>query len=928
MVDFTAIEKKWQQRWYDANLYVSHRGDHQDSKFFIHFAYPGISGFLHVGHMRGFAYADTIARYKRMTGHAVCFPAGFHASGLPAVSLAKKVQRGDEAILHYLRENGCPEKVITRLSDPQEVIRYFSQVYVEDYWKRFGFLIDYSRLMDTVSPGYQRFIQWQFHKLKQAGLLTKKPHFAPFCPNCGPVAVDKSETDISEGGSAEVLEFTVIKFRVEDMILPAATLRPETIFGVTNMWVHPDVEYVIANVDDEKWVLSEEGLHKLANQREKDVEVVDRVKGSELVGKTCTVPLVEREVPILSATFADPAVATGIVMSVPAHAPYDYVALKEAAPDIKPIVIISVEGYEVPAKEVVEEMGITSQQEHAQLEEATQRVYKKEFHQGRLNRRCEHYKDIAVADIKDSVKNELMDSGKATVLREFSLPVICRCGTGVIIKIVPDQWFIRYSDEDLTKTSEAHVKAMNIYPEEYKEELPKVLDWFDDRACIRKGSWLGTEFPFKKGWIIEPISDSTIYPAYYMVAPYVNTGRLQPEELTNDFFDFVFLGKGSPASEIWEEVRSDFLFWYPVDINLGGKEHKTVHFPVFLMNHVAIMEAKHWPRGIFVNWWITQLSGEKISKSKGGAVPIPDAAERYGVDTMRLYYAHIGSPFVDIEWDGSLAATYRKRLARLWDMLHELLNLNGTQKGDIDTWLEAASQRAMNEAQSTMETYELRKAANVIFFDMPNYLQWYRKRGGEHGPTVNKLLSEWLCMMAPFTPHVAEELWEQMGNSDFVTNQRIAEEKNFSREALKKEQLLMNTIEDIQEILKVTNLTPSTIYIYTAQVWKWKVVSIAAKIAAEGCLNVGTVMKEVMAYDDIKQQGKQVSKFAQKVIKEMQRGTDIIPIDEYAYLCNAQGFLEQEFDARVHIFRAEDDVPDPGRKKSKAEPYRPAIYTE
>jgi len=928
MVDFTAIEKKWQQRWYDADLYIGHRGDPQDSKFFIHFAYPGISGFLHVGHMRGFAYADTIARYKRMTGHAVCFPAGFHASGLPAVSLAKKVQRGDEAILHYLRENGCPEKVITQLSDPEEVVRYFSQVYVDDYWKRFGFLIDYPRLMDTVSPGYQRFIQWQFYKLKQAGLLTKKPHFAPFCPNCGPVAVDKSETDISGGGNAEVLEFTIIKFRVDDMILPAATLRPETIFGVTNMWVNPDVEYVLANVDNEKWILSEEGLDKLANQREKDVEVVGRLKGSELLGKTCSVPLVEREVPILSAIFADPSVATGIVMSVPAHAPYDYVALKEAAPDIEPIVIISVEGYEVPAKEVVEEMGITSQQEHEQLEEATQRVYKKEFHKGRLNRLCEDYRDIAVADIKDRVKNDLMDSGKATVLREFSLPVICRCGNSVIIKIVPDQWFIRYSDADLTKISTAHVKTMNIHPGEYKEELPKVLDWFDDRACIRKGSWLGTEFPFKKGWIIEPISDSTLYPAYFMVAPYVNAGRLQPEELTNDFFDFIFLGKGKPASEIWEEVRNDFLFWYPVDINLGGKEHKTVHFPVFLMNHVAIMEERHWPQGIFVNWWITQLSGEKISKSKGGAVPIPDAAERYGVDTMRLYYAHIGSPFVDIEWDGALAATYRKRLVRLWDMICELLNMNGIRESDIDIWLKAASQRAMNEARLAMESYELRKAANVLFFNMPSYLQWYRKRGGEHGPTVNKLLSEWLCMMAPFTPHVAEELWEQMGNSSFVTNQHIAEEKAFSRKVLEKEQLLMSTIDDIHEILKVTNLTPSTIYIYTAPVWKWKVVSIAAKIAAKGCFDVSKVMKEVMAYDDIKQQGKQVSKFTQKVIKEMQRGTDIIPIEEHEYLCNAQKFLEQEFGARVHIFRAEDNVPDPGMKKSKAEPYRPAIYTE
>ncbi|HHH77607.1 MAG TPA: leucine--tRNA ligase, partial [Thermoplasmatales archaeon] len=99
MVDFTAIESKWQERWFSEKLYEGKAEGNK--KFFIHFAYPGISGYLHVGHMRGFAYADIVARYKRMTGHSVCFPAGFHASGLPAVSLAKKVARNDAAMIKY-----------------------------------------------------------------------------------------------------------------------------------------------------------------------------------------------------------------------------------------------------------------------------------------------------------------------------------------------------------------------------------------------------------------------------------------------------------------------------------------------------------------------------------------------------------------------------------------------------------------------------------------------------------------------------------------------------------------------------------------------------------------------------------------------------------------------------------------------------------
>lgn len=925
MVDFTVIERKWQERWFSERLYEGRAGG--DKKFFIHFAYPGISGYLHVGHMRGFAYADIIARYKRMTGHSVCFPAGFHASGLPAVSLAKKVARKEPEMMRYLKENGCPDEVIARLSDPEEVVRYFSRVYVDDYWKKFGFFIDYSRLMNTISPGYKKFIAWQFHKLKEKGLLIQKPHFAPFCPSCGPVAVDKSETDISEGGDAEILEFTVIKFNMDDMILPAATLRPETIFGVTNMWVNPDVDYVIARVGGEKWILSRQGSEKMANQIDGEVEVVGTITGKDIVGRKCIVPVSGREVPVLPATFADPNVATGIVMSVPAHAPYDYIALRDLKSGIEPIVIISVGGYEIPAKEVVEEMGIKSQKEGEALEEATQRVYREEFHKGMLNENCGEYAGIKISEIKDSVKNKLIEEGKAVVMREFSKRVVCRCGRDVAIRIVPDQWFIRYSDEGLTEKSKEHASTMKIYPEEYRHELPKVLDWFEDRACIRQGSWLGTEFPFKKGWIIEPISDSTLYPAYYTVSKYANEGKLLPDEMSNEFFDYVFLGKGKEKNELWKKIRNDFLYWYPVDINLGGKEHKTVHFPVFIMNHVAIMEERHRPEGIFVNWWITQKSGEKISKSKGGAVPIPDAATRYGVDAMRLYYAHIGSPYVDIEWDGKKVENYRGRLLKIWSMHGQILEMNSTERTGIDAWLEATFNQKVAEAGRAMDNYELRKAANAIFFDIYNAFQWYIKRGGRSS-VAREAMKEWIKMMCPFTPHIAEEMWEKMGGEGFVSEMMFPVAGAADEGVLEGEKLLMKTVEDIGEILNVTGLKPSRIFVYTSPSWKWEVAEKAMELAEGGKLDMGILMKKVMANSSIRQHSKHVPKFAQKVMNDVMRGTRFSRIDEASYLKNAVDFIEGEIGAKVEIFQADDDCPDPGSRKEKAEPLRPAIYAE
>ncbi|MCK4348972.1 MAG: arginine--tRNA ligase, partial [Thermoplasmatales archaeon] len=353
--DYVAVEQKWQNKWLEKKIYKAKKEN--EKKFFIHFAYPGVSGYLHVGHMRGFTYCDIIARYKRMMGYDVLFPAGFHASGIPSIGFAKKVERKDQATVKMLEEYGCTDECINRLTDPAEVVKYFGDVYVNDYWKKFGLLIDYSRIMSTISPGYKKFIKWQFYKLKEKNLLIQKPHFAPFCPNCGPVAVDKSETDISKGGGSEILEYTVIKFRMDDgAILPAATLRPETIFGITNMWVNPDVEYVKAKVNGETWICSKEGADKLSLQYD-GVEILDeKISGKELIGKTCKIPIIGRKIPILSGSFADPSVATGVVMSVPAHAPYDYIALVESGENIDPITIIDVKDLgATPAKKVCDD---------------------------------------------------------------------------------------------------------------------------------------------------------------------------------------------------------------------------------------------------------------------------------------------------------------------------------------------------------------------------------------------------------------------------------------------------------------------------------------------------------------------------------------------------------------------------------------------
>ena len=147
-------------RWDRAGCYTATLSD--KPKFFLIFAYPGSSGFMHSGHMRSYTYPDVIAKFYRLCGFNVYFPAGLHASGLPAVSFSEKVRSGNN--LDYLKENSCTPDIIEKLKSPEGVVEFFSANY-HDVWHNMGFFIDKNSHMTTIDPGYQKFIPWHFRIL-------------------------------------------------------------------------------------------------------------------------------------------------------------------------------------------------------------------------------------------------------------------------------------------------------------------------------------------------------------------------------------------------------------------------------------------------------------------------------------------------------------------------------------------------------------------------------------------------------------------------------------------------------------------------------------------------------------------------------------------------------------------------------------------
>jgi leucyl-tRNA synthetase len=952
------MEAKWQDAWYDARINESEPRQGKP-KFFMIFAYPGVTGYMHVGHMRGYTVSDAIVRYKLMTGHNVLFPVGTHATGNGAISFARKVERGDPATLETLRSNGCPEETLPLLKDPLEVVRFFNGVYLNDYWKRFGFMSDWRRFTSTINSDYTRFIEWQMLKLRAEGLLIQKPYYAAACVEHGPVAIDASETDISKGGNAEVLEYSLLKFALEDgRKLVAATLRPETVFGLTNFWVNPEVEYVDVKVSDETWVVSRPAAEKLALQMDA-VDVVSAADGASLMGMRCRAPLTGKMITIFPSVLCDPEVGTGLVMSVPSDAPVDWVGLVELRRDAElrerysitdemidsaaPIAIIETPGYgPMPAVEVTERMGIDSLKD-PRLDEATKEVYKTGFHKGVMNSSCGEYAGWQVERAKDAVRERMIDDGAATMFYDLSEEVLCRCGNKVLVKKIPDQWFIDYSNPALKERSKEHASTMKILPKEYHDNIQNVLEWYRERACVRLGNWLGTRFPLDPKWIVEAIADSTLYPLYYVLARYANDGTIQPEAMGEEFFDYVLLGRGDAKAVasttgidavVLDAIRAEFEYWYPLDINLGGKEHMTVHFPVFLMNHVGLLRPEHWPRGIIVNWYITAVGG-KISKSKGGAQPIPDAAERFGVDAMRLFYAHVASLYVDVAWEDEKVESYRERIERVWAFFDDLLSLEGGPVSDVDAWLRARTQGRLAKAHGYMESFDLRSYTNEVFFEIPQDLRWYLRRGGASKEVILDVLKLWAQLMAPVTPHIAEEMWERLGMPRFVSNSQLPEaalsEETESEEA--KERLLSTLIADVSEILKVTSIKPSRLVLMTAPAWKMEMQGKAFS-GGQRTVDIGSLIKEVMALVPPEAK-KEAPAFAKSLVVEVgrmsqeERARGSVRIDELSVLNAAKEFLKGQFGCDVSVFSADDPTrTDPKNKAKHAKPGRPAVYVE
>jgi leucyl-tRNA synthetase len=635
-------------------------------------------------------------------------------------------------------------------------------------------------------------------------------------------------------------------------------------------------------------------------------------------------------------------------MSVPGHSPDDWVALEAAKADpdrlteygidpetvaaIEPRSIVDVEGYgEFPAKEAVAEHDIEGTDDPA-LEEATQEVYNREFHAGRLKDMYAEFAGEVIEDVREDLDRHFQSQGAFDAMYEFSEDVVCRCG-GTVEVAKQDTWFLTYSDEDWKERTREIVAEMDAIPENTREQYYHTIDWLNEWPCIRNYG-LGTRLPWDEEFVIEPLSDSTIYMSYYAIAHRIQD--VPVEDLSPDFFDTLFYGPEAvdDPNERALELREEWDYWYPVDYRCSANDLISNHLSFYLFHHAELFEKPQWPQGVTI-MGMGLLEGTKMSSSKGHVVLPTEAIEEYGADTVRFFLLNSAEPWQDFDWRAEDVQGTRDQLEGFWRRAQEIINSDvPAERPDlerIDRWLLSKLQGTIRDVTEAMEGFSTRHASQDAFYQLEEVLRWYRKRTDLDRPGARwvraEVLRTRLRLLAPIVPFMTNELHEQLVGEPVEDAAWPEPEPALESEVVETEERLIESVtEDVRDIVDVTGTDPEEIRLFLAADWKRRVFETVVETGPDQ----GAAMSEVMADPDLRERGEAVNDLVGSLVELVRERSAseieaLSAIDEAALYEEAARYLAETYDATVAVVPEGETA---AEKADQAEPFRPAILLE
>ena len=737
------LEKKWQKDWLESDLYRTDESSEKPKYYCLDmFPYPSGAG-LHVGHPKGYIATDIISRYKTLNGFAVLHPMGWDAFGLPAENYA------------------LANKVHPRVATEANIATYKRQL------SMIGLSYDWSREINTTDSEYYKWTQWIFAEMFKKGLVYESQEPINWCPSCltglanedldngkcercGSVVEKKPLrqwviriTDYAERLLADIDKLSdwedsikemqrnwlgkstgaTLKFPISNdtsASIEVFTTRPDTIFGATYLVVCPehkliaDNQSLISNLSE-----VQEYINKVKNKS--DLERTDLNKdktGVELKGLKAINPVNKEELPIFVADYVLSGYGTGAIMAVPAHDERDwefackYNLLKKS--------VVLVEG--ANADEVVVGNGISINSDFLDglaTEEAKAKIIeyleKNNFGAKRTNWK-----------LKDWVFSRQRYWGEPIPL------VFCEhCKLAAQFANKGEElnpgWFV---DENLPVT----LPDVESYEPSGTGESPlaNIAEWVNI-ACPKCGGEARRETNTMPQWA----GSSWYYLAYIMAGKSLKS---------NTLFDY----------------KDVLAKWSPVDMYVGGAEHATRH----------LIYARFWHKFLFDIGVVTNdepftalrqvglilaEDGRKMSKRWGNVINPDQIIESHGADAMRVYEMFMGPFNQSVAWSTNGLTGARKFLDKVWN-LSEKLSDNADSR-DIERLLH----KTIKKVGSDIEALAFNTAVSSMMILVNAFTS---------ETTVNKEnFRSFILLLAPFAPHLAEELWQVAGGSGSVFKQ-------------------------------------------------------------------------------------------------------------------------------------------------------------
>jgi len=767
--DFTKIEKKWQKYWEEKELFKTRKKDEKENYYVLEmFPYP--SGKLHMGHVRVYSIGDVIARFKRMKGFNVLHPMGWDAFGLPAENAA--IKHGNIHPREWTWENIKSMK---------------------EQMKALGLSYDWKKEVATADPDYYRWTQWFFIQMYRNNLAYKKEQAVNWCPSCETVLaneqvinnrcercdsiVEQKEleqwflkiTDYAEElleGHAELdwpqrvktmqknwigkSEGLSIRFPIGEIEeeLEVFTTRPDTIYGATYMVLapeHPYVDQLISGQPNEDEIRN--FIKKVKSQAEMERTSPQSSKDGIFTGSFAINPMTQQEIPIYIANYVLMGYGTGAIMAVPAHDQRDFDFAKK---------------YDLPIKAVIQPHDLEEKLNGATMKKARSDdgylINSQRFNGLTVQKAFETIADyMEKENIGEREINYRLRDWLISRQRYWGAPIpmiYCeKCGTVP----VPEKDLPVLLPDDV-KLSTTGVSTLA----ESKE--------FVNTTCPKCGGPARREID-----TMDTFVDSSWYFLRY-IDP--NNQKL-------------------PVS--YQKAQE----WFPVNQYIGGIEHAILHllyarFFTKVIRDLGLIEANE-PFSKWLAQGMVLKDGDKMSKSKGNVVDPGKILKEYGADTARLFILFASPPEKDLEWSDAGVEGASRFLNRVWryivNNLDEINKIDVSQVDIKQVDLNDAEKELHRKLHETIEkvTEDVEERLNFntaisAIMELVNEIYHYLKNNSDN---INKELlafvtEKLLLLLAPFAPHISEELWHKLGHDESVHRVKWPQ---FNKEAAKKDEI-------------------------------------------------------------------------------------------------------------------------------------------